>query len=114
MFFVYAYTNTDMGTKTIGVKDEVYNRLAAEKHEDESFTDTIDRLIDTATSDWRHGFGRYSGEEGEEFERIVTESRADQAEGLAHSQNEVLRQMGFELDENGNIISSPGDFDEGR
>lgn len=54
-----------MGTGTIEVKKEVYDRLAAEKREDESFTDTIDRLIETATSDWRRGFGRYSGEEGE-------------------------------------------------
>lgn len=101
-----------MSTKTIGIKEGVYDRLAAEKREDESFTDTIDRLIDTASSDWRHGFGRYSDEDGEEFERIVTESRADHAEGLAHSQNEALRQMGFELDEDGNIISSPDDIDE--
>lgn len=103
-----------MGTKTVGIKDEVYDRLAAEKREDESFTDTIDRLIDTATSDWRQGFGRYSGEDGEEFERIVTESRTDHAAGLAHRQNEVLREMGFELDEAGNITSHPDDANEGH
>lgn len=40
-----------MTTKTIGIKAEVYERLAAEKREDESFTDTIDRLLDTATAD---------------------------------------------------------------
>lgn len=112
--FVYTYTNTNMGTKTVGIKDEVYDRLAAEKREDESFTDTIDRLIDTATSDWRRGFGRYSGEEGEKFERIVTEVRTDHAAGFAHRQNEVLKEMGFELDKAGNIISYPDDADEDR
>jgi predicted CopG family antitoxin len=101
-----------MSTKTIGIKEGVYDRLAAEKREDESFTDTIDRLIDTASSDWRRGFGRYSDEEGEEFERIVTEARTDHAKGFAHSQNESLRRMGFELDDDGNIISPPEDTDE--
>lgn len=92
--------------KTIEIEEEVYDRLATETREDERFTDTFDRLIDTATSDWRRGFGRYSGAAGEAFERSVTESKADHAAGLAHRQNEVLREMGFELDEAGAIISS--------
>ena len=35
-----------MPTKTIGVREEVYERLRARKRDDESFTDLIDRLID--------------------------------------------------------------------
>lgn len=100
-----------MGTKTIGVTDEVYDRLVAEKREDESFTDTIARLIDMTTSDWRHGFGRYGGEDGDEFERIVDGVRADHAEGLARRQDEVLEALGFELDERGNVVSTPDDAD---
>ena len=49
-----------MGTKTIGVKDEVYERLQARKRDDESFTDLMDRLLDDTTADWRAGFGSLS------------------------------------------------------
>lgn len=101
-----------MGTKTIEIKERVYDRLAVEKREDESVTDTIDRLIETATSDWRQGFGRYSGDTGSRFERIVTES--DHATGFAQRQNEVLEALGFELDKAGNVISLSDEADEGR
>lgn len=98
-----------MGTKTIGITEGVYERLAAEKRDDESFTDTIARLLDTATTDWRHGFGRYAGAEGDELERFVTDVRRDHAEGLAHRQREVLEAVGFDLDDQGNIRSTPAD-----
>lgn len=100
-----------MATKTIGITEEVYDRLAAEKREEESFTDTVARLIDGA-SDWRRGFGRYGGEEGEQLERIVAESRADHASEIAESHDETLEELGFELDAEGNIVSGPDD--EGR
>lgn len=96
-----------MGTKTIGITDDVYERLAAEKREDESFTDTIARLIDTATADWRHGFGRYGDDEGAALERLVTDVQETHATGLAAREREVLEAMGFELDERGNIRSRP-------
>ena len=49
-----------MPTKTIGVREEVYERLRARKRDDESFTDLIDRLIDESEGDWREGFGSLS------------------------------------------------------
>lgn len=98
-----------MTTKTIGITEEVYDRLAAEKREDESFTDTVARLIDESASDWRRGFGRYSGEEGEQLARLVTESKDARADGLAGSHDETLEAMGFELDSDGNIVSGPDD-----
>jgi predicted CopG family antitoxin len=101
-----------MGTKTIGVTEEVYDRLAAEKRDDESFTDTLARLIDETTADWRRGFGRYA-DAGDEFERIVADSRTDRAAGLAESHNDALEKLGFELDADGNVISTP-DTDESR
>lgn len=58
-----------MRTKAIGVTEAEYDRLAAEKRADERFTDTIARLVGTATADWRRGFGRYGDEGGDEFER---------------------------------------------
>lgn len=106
-------TNTAMGTKTIGVTEEIYDRLAAEKHDDESFTDTLARLIDETTADWRHGFGRYGDADTDEFERVIAESHDDHASGLAESHAETLEELGFELDADGNVIASP-DSDESR
>ena len=106
-------TNKAMGTKTIGVTEEVYDRLAAEKHDDESFTDTLARLIDETTADWRRGFGRYGDADTEEFERTVADSLDDNASGIARSHAETLEELGFELDADGNVIASPGG-DESR
>ena len=106
-------TNKAMGTKTIGVTEEVYDRLAAEKHDDESFTDTLARLIDETTADWRRGFGRYGDADTEEFERTVADSLDDHASGIARSHAETLEELGFELDADGNVIASPGG-DESR
>ena len=39
-----------MSTKTIAVEHSVYERLAREKRSSESFTKTIERLIDSASS----------------------------------------------------------------
>jgi predicted CopG family antitoxin len=109
-----------MATKTIGIKEEVYDRLAAEKHEDESFTETVDRLLDKTQSDWREGFGRYSGAEGDEFEQNVLDSKRGTSIGMSHRTDEVLEAIGFELDDQGNILEYPDDedgsseIDEGR
>ena len=39
-----------MSTKTIAVESNVYNRLAGEKRESESFTKVIARLLNTAAA----------------------------------------------------------------
>ena len=39
-----------MSTKTIAVENSVYERLAREKRSSESFTKTIDRLIESVSS----------------------------------------------------------------
>lgn len=100
-----------MATKTIGIKEEVYDRLAAEKHDDESFTETVARLLDETQSDWQRGFGRYSGQEREEFERIVRDSKRGTSLGMSQRTDEALEAMGFELDEQGNVLESPTDDD---
>lgn len=102
-----------MATKTIGIEEEVYDRLAAEKHEDESFTETVDRLLDKTQSDWREGFGRYSEAEGDEFEQNVLDSKRGTSIGMSHRTDEALEAMGFELDEQGNILNSPDNEDNG-
>lgn len=45
-----------MGTKTIRVREEVYERLAARKRPDESFSDLLDRLTDRERA-FETGFG---------------------------------------------------------
>lgn len=71
-----------MGTKTIGLREDVYERLKARKREDESFTDLVDRLIDETTVDWRETFGRLPEEDTAELERVATQSRRATSEGL--------------------------------
>lgn len=103
-----------MATKTIGIKEEVYDRLAAEKREDESFTETIARLLDETQSDWRRGFGRYSGQEGEKFEQFVRDAKRGTSLGLSQQTDEALEALGFELDEQGNVLTYPDDDDADR
>lgn len=87
-----------MGTKTIGVRDEVYERLRARKRDDESFTDLLDRLMDESTPDWREGFGTLPADEADELERITAESRAATGEGLSTRQDDALELMDVDED----------------
>lgn len=61
-----------MGTKTITVTEEAYERLKAQKREGESFTDTLLRI--TNTTDPMSGFGAMAGVDG--FRDAAEESRA--------------------------------------
>lgn len=81
-----------MGTKTVGLRNEVYERLAAEKREGESFSDVVDRILDGEQSDWRRSFGRMR-EDAEEFERVVREQREGMSGGLSNRQDEVIERM---------------------
>ncbi|MFW5956636.1 MAG: antitoxin VapB family protein [Halorhabdus sp.] len=45
-----------MGTKTIRVREDVYERLKSRKRSDESFSDLLDRLTDRDTQ-FERGFG---------------------------------------------------------
>lgn len=82
-----------MGTKTIGLQDDVYERLKARKRDDESFTDLVDRLLEEATADWQEGFGTLSSEEATELEDIVADSRRQLGEGLSKRQMDALDAM---------------------
>lgn len=79
-----------MATKTIGITDDVYERLAARKRGDESFTELIDRLLEEATPDWRKGFGTLSAEDAEALRAAASESRASLGQGLAERQDRAL------------------------
>ncbi len=88
-----------MGTKTIGLRDDVYERLKARKREDESFTELMDRLLDETTTDWREGFGTLPRQDGDELEQIVEASRAQTGEGLSARQQDVLDELAHETDD---------------
>jgi predicted CopG family antitoxin len=82
-----------MGTKTIGLRDDVYERLKAQKRNDESFTETVERLLDESTTDWRDGFGTLSEGDQAELEQVVADSRTLTSEGIANRQREALKSM---------------------
>lgn len=88
-----------MGTKTIGLRDDVYERLKARKREDESFTELMDRLLDETTTDWREGFGTLSEGDADELEQIVEASRTQTGEGLSARQQEALGELVQEADD---------------
>lgn len=62
-----------MGTRTIRVREEVYERLKARKHDDESFSDLLDRLTDRGMQ-FEKGFGA--------MEDIDFEGALDDIDGL--------------------------------
>ena len=78
------YTQTqDVPTKTIGVREEVYERLKARKRDGESFTELLDRLIDDTTPDWREGFGTLPEAETAELETAAAAAREQTSESFA-------------------------------
>ncbi len=83
-----------MGSKTISIRDGVYERLRRRKREDESFADVIDRLM--GEDDPLSGFGAFSDTEiDEELERIEREMDEDFAatiEDLSEEFDEVSGQ----------------------
>lgn len=87
-----------MGTKTPGITEDVYQRLAARKRDDESFTGLIDRQLTEARPNWREGFGELS-EAGAVRPRTAAEaSRASLGRGLAACQDRALDAMVREED----------------
>ena len=65
-----------MGTKTVSLSDDAYERLAAEKREGESFSDVVRRLTDCVSlSDFR---GVLSDETADKIEEHVVQSRGSQ------------------------------------
>ena len=61
-----------MGTKSLTITEEAYNRLKEHKREEESFTDTILRLTGS-DRDLMKGFGVMEDVEG--FREVVEETR---------------------------------------
>jgi len=66
-----------MASKNIGIKEDVYERLKAHKRGDESFSETLDRLIHERESDWRTNAGFLSQHEADDLEAAVEQGFAD-------------------------------------
>lgn len=79
-----------MGTKTIGLQEDAYERLKARKREDESFTELVNRLLDESKPDWREGFGTLSEGETSELEGISEKVRHASGEGLEARQDDAI------------------------
>jgi len=82
-----------MGTKTIGLREDVYEKLNAHKRADESFTDTVDRLLEASNADWREGFGSLPKAEAKELETVARASREQLGTGVANRQQEALNAL---------------------
>ena len=95
-----------MGTKTIGIREDVYRRLRSRKREDESFTNLVDRLLDESRPEWRDGFGSLDSAEATELERIADRSRSDLGDGLDRRQADSIDQLA------GGDTESPSNLDE--
>ncbi len=82
-----------LGTKTIDIRDDVYERLQARKRADESLSDLVNRLLDETTVGWREGFETLSEGEADELEQFVEDSRDQLDEGLSARQREALDEL---------------------
>lgn len=80
-----------MASKNIGIREDVYERLKAHKRGDESFSETLDRILHELDSDWRTNAGFLGDEEATALEREV-------ARGL-DDVDESIDDLGDEIDE---------------
>jgi predicted CopG family antitoxin len=71
-----------MASKNIGIKEEVYERLKAHKREDESFSETLDRILHELDSDWRSNAGFLTDEAAADLEAAVERGLEDLDDGL--------------------------------
>lgn len=79
-----------MSTKNIGIRKDVYERLKAHKRGNESFSETLDRLLDDVDEDWRNHIGFLGEEEANALEAEVERGRDDL--------DESLDELGAEID----------------
>jgi len=82
-----------MSSKNIGIREEVYERLKAHKRGDESFSDTLDRLLHDVDADWRTNVGFLTESEADAFEAEVEEGLDDLDESLRERGDETDDQL---------------------
>jgi len=81
-----------MGTKSVRLDEEVYERIAAHKRDDETFSEAIGRL----TSDYSllEFAGGYSAEAADRHRELLDEAAA----AADDDRRERLRQLGIDSD----------------
>jgi predicted CopG family antitoxin len=78
-----------VASKNIGIKEDVYERLKAHKRGDESFSETLDRLLHELDADWRTNVGFLTDDDAAEFERVVAQGLDDTDESLGDLADEI-------------------------
>jgi predicted CopG family antitoxin len=82
-----------MGTKTISLADDAYEKLKAHKREGESFSDVVRRLAGGVTlSEY---YGVFDEATADDLERVIEERRADRSS----SHRERVSELVDDLDE---------------
>ena len=78
-----------MASKNIGIKEDVYERLKTHKRGDESFSETLDRILHELDSDWRTNAGFLSDKEAADLEAEVSQGLEDVDDSLDELGDEV-------------------------
>lgn len=80
-----------MGPTTISLDEDAYERLTAEKREDESFSDVVRRL--TAGIDLADYHGVLSSETGDALTDVIAGRRREDAEARSIREEQVTEAM---------------------
>ena len=78
-----------MASKNIGIKEDVYERLKAHKRGDESFSETLDRILQELDSDWRTNAGFLTEDEAEDLEAVVARGLEEVGESATDLGEEI-------------------------
>jgi len=82
-----------MGTKTVRLDEDVYERIKAKKREDETFSEAVERL----TSDWSL-LDYDTGRSDEDVEQHREATEASEQAGREKT-DEMLERMGVDAEE---------------
>ena len=85
-----------MASKNIGIKEDVYERLKAHKRGDESFSETLDRILHELDSDWRTNAGFLTEEEAADLEAAVARGLEDADDSFGELGNEIDERLSRE------------------
>lgn len=82
-----------MASKNIGIREDVYERLKAHKRGDESFSETLDRLLQKVDSDWRTNAGFLSRQAAADLEAEVERGFEELNDALDERGNGIDEQL---------------------
>ncbi len=74
--------HTDMGSKNVSLREDVYRRLKEEKDDDESFSEVVERLLDRGDHPLYELVGTLDDEEVERIRERTEEFRRSVDEGM--------------------------------